>query len=124
MAIYLEYHNVIVPVQAIRDKLGEDVYQRTYAASALVVWTEWTDGYLFREGCMNGSDLSDLLDKWEGRGFKLLTTMNGEKHWKDVCVVNSGHGPSYPCAWIDYDAEKNIVWLTGQAPGEIVGLNK
>ena len=38
-----------------------------------------------------------------------------------MCVVNSGHGPSYPCEWIEYDAKRNIVWLKGHDEGEAAG---
>lgn len=43
------------------------------------------------------------------------------KHWKDLCVVNSGRGSSYPCEWIVYNPEKNIVWLKGREPGAVIG---
>ena len=66
-------------------------------------------------------DLSAMLDEWENRGFALLQVIDGKKHWQDLCVVNSGQGPSYPCEWIEYDAEQNIVWLKGCAPGVAVG---
>ena len=70
---------------------------------------------------MNQYDLDDMLDEWEDRGFDLLTVIDGKKHWKDLCVVNSGHGPSYPCDWIAYEPAENIVWLKGQEPGVAVG---
>lgn len=61
------------------------------------------------DGCMNQYDLDDMLDEWEDRGFDLLTVIDGKKHWKDLCVVYSGHGPSYPCDWIEYDPAENTV---------------
>jgi len=79
------------------------------------------DSYLYREGCMNEYDLSDMLDDWENRGFELIEVKDGQKHWKEVCVAYSGHGPSYPCGWLEYDKESNSVWLEGSEPGEIVG---
>ena len=48
------------------------------------------------------------------RGLELFTYVDGEKHWQDICVVNSRHGPSFPSDWIEYDPELNIVWLKGQ----------
>jgi hypothetical protein len=118
MAIKLEFCNVIVPVKKIREKLGEDVFESQFS---LVTDTTWQDGHLFRDGCMNQHDLAVILDEWESKGFELLTVIDGKKHWKDVCVVNSGHGPSYPCAWIEFDPDENIVWLKGHEPGVAVG---
>lgn len=118
MAIKLEFCNVIVPVKTIRDKLGDDAFNKRFSAQTDLTWH---DGHLFRDGCMNRFDLKEMLDEWEGFGLELLTEVNGEKHWKDLCVVNSGHGPSYPCDWIEYDPTTNIVWLKGQQPGDAVG---
>ena len=70
---------------------------------------------------MSAYDLAEILDEWEDRGFELVTAIDGKKHWHDVCVVNSRHGPSYPCEWIEYDPERNTVWLRGTDPGEPVG---
>lgn len=118
MAIKLEFCNVIVPVEKIREKLGDGVFQSRFSQ---ITSTTWHDGYLYRDGCMNDWDLEDILDEWESMGFELLTMIDGVKHWKDLCVVNSGHGPSYACKWIAYDQEKNIVWLEGVEPGAAVG---
>ncbi len=118
MAIELEFCNVIVPVEKIREKLGEEAFQSRFSRITSVTWH---DGYLYRDGCMNAWELEDMLDEWEDMGFELLAVIDGVKHWKDLCVVNSGHGPSYPCEWIDYDHEKNIVWLKGVDPGAAVG---
>lgn len=118
MAIKLEFHNVVVPVKAIRERLGGEAFDRRLST---ITETTWHDGLLFRCGCMNGYELADILGEWESWGFELLTTIDGKKHWKDVCVVNSGYGPSYPCEWIDYDPVKNIAWLKGQPPGIAVG---
>ena len=118
MAIKLEFCNVIVPVRNIREKLGDDVFESEFSTITEVCWH---DGLLFRDGCMNEYNLKDMLDEWESRGFELLTIIDGKKHWKDLCVVNSWYGPSYPCEWIAYDPEKNIVWLKDHQPGAAVG---
>ena len=118
MAIELEYINVIVPVSLIRKRLGDDEFERCYSGG---IDTLWCDGYLFREGCMNELDLDDMLKDWKDQGFELTETIDGQKHWKDVCVAYSHHGPSYSCNWLSYDKEKNIVWLKGHDPGKIIG---
>ena len=106
MAIKLEFCNLIVPVQKIREKLGDEVFENEFSILTDVFWN---DGLLFRDGCMNEINLRDMLDEWEERGFEILTMIDGKKHWKDVCVVNSGYGPSYPCEWIEYDSRTNAV---------------
>jgi hypothetical protein len=73
---------------------------------------------------MNELDLKDILAVWEADGFELFEIVNGEKKWKDVCVCYSGHGPSYPCEWIEYDEALNIVWLRGTDPGPVVRVIK
>jgi len=118
MAIKLEFCNVIVPVDIIRKKLGNEIFETRFATITSV---NWNDGHLFREGCMNPWDLEETLDEWESMGFELLTMIDGKKHWKDLCVVNSGKGPSYPCEWIEYDPVQNIVWLKGREPGVAEG---
>ena len=118
MALKLEFCNVIVPVEKIREKLGDETFERQFS---IITGTTWHDGHLFRDGCMNEHDLEIMLDEWESKGFELLTIIDSRKHWKDLCVVNSGYGPSYPCEWIECDPEKNIVWLKGHDPGVAVG---
>lgn len=118
MAVSLEFCNVIIPVEKIREKLGGGVFESKFS---MITSFCWHDGHLFRQGCMNEYDLSDMLDAWENDGLELIIHIDGQKHWKDVCVVNSGHGPSYPCEWIEYDPEKNIVWLKGHEPGDVIG---
>lgn len=118
MALELEYFNVIVPVATIRTKLGDDAYKHRFAAITAITWN---DGYLFREGCMNPYELEDVLREWEEQGFELLGDSGGQKYWQDLCLVNSGYGPSYPCDWIEYDQQTNTVWLKGRPPGKAVG---
>ncbi len=73
---------------------------------------------------MDHYSLKDALDGWEERGLKLIQMIDGRKHWKDLCVVNSGFGPSYPCSWIVYDKTQNIIWKAGSEPGIVIGPNR
>lgn len=118
MAIKLEFCNVIVTVKSIRERLGDSVFEERFSR---ITEIDWHDEHLFREGCMNDWDLGDILDDWQGRGFELLTVVDGEKSWKDLCVVNSGYGPSYRCDWIEYDRQENVVWLKGESRGAAIG---
>ena len=118
MALKLEFINVIVPIRTIREKLGQEAYERRYS---LVDETTWHDEYLFRDGCMNGHDLDGMLEEWEGHGLELTEVVDGVKQWKDLCVVHSRRGPTGPCPWIEYDPLKNVVWMKGTLPGEPIG---
>ncbi|MFC1743487.1 hypothetical protein ACFL35_05780 [Candidatus Riflebacteria bacterium] len=118
MAIKLEFCNIIVPISKIEEKLGKNAFANRFKG---ITDFSWHDEHLFREGCMNQWDLEELLDEWKGMGFELLNIIDGKKHWKDLCIVNSGYGPSYPCAWLEYNPKKNIVWLKGHEPGVAVG---
>ena len=118
MAIQLEFCNIIVPVAKIKEKLGDKVFKDKYSMNTD---TTWNDGLLWRDGCMDDSVLSDLLDGWEELGFELIEVIDSQKYWKDVCVVNSNFGPSHPCNWIEYNKETNTVWYKGVDPGIPVG---
>jgi len=118
VAIKLEVCSLIVPITSIKQKLGDAVYEKRY--SLITDWC-WHDDYLYRDGCMDALALNEMLTEWEGKGFQLMNIINGRKYWHEVCVVNSDYGPSYPCDWLEYDNDKNIVWLKGTAPGEIIG---
>jgi hypothetical protein len=118
MALKLEYINVIVPVARIRDTFGDDDYVRRFAVSTA---TTWSDGRLYREGCMNPYDLEEILTEWKERGLTVSVTRDGQTHWQDLCVVNSGQGPSFPCEWLAYDRQTNTAWLKGYPPGVAVG---
>ena len=118
MAIQLEFYCVIVPIKNIIEKLGKDVFTETYALNT--DWC-WHDKHLYCEGCMEETSLGELLDDWESKGFSLVKQVNGEDHWHELCVVYSHDGPSCPCDWIEYDAEKEIVWLKGTEPGTVIG---
>ena len=118
MAVKLQFINIIIPVRLMIEKLGQQVFEDKFNANLDFMWN---DGKLYREGCMNEINLRDDLEAWESDGFELFEVIDGRKYWKDVCVVYSGHGPSYPCHWIAYNREKNIAWLKGTEPGEAVG---
>jgi hypothetical protein len=53
MALKLEFCNVIVPVKKIREKLGDEAFERQFSTTTD---TTWHDGHLFRDGCMNQYD--------------------------------------------------------------------
>ena len=118
MAIKLEFINVVVALSRIREVLGEEYCEKLLSDFPD---TCWHDDLLWRDGCMDEHVLSDMLDDWEKKGFQITETVDGKKRWKDVCVVYSSHGPSFPCDWIEYDKSKNVAWLKGHESGDAAG---
>lgn len=118
MAIKLECANIIIPVTTVIRIAGQKSWDEYYG---IITSSQWHDGVLWREGHMNKHDLADALKDWEDRGLALLREENGKKCWRDVCIAHSHYGPSYPCDWIEYDPERNIVWKKGSDCGEAIG---
>ncbi len=118
MSIKLEFCNVIVPVPLLHKRLGKEASAPYYAH---ISDTCWHDEHLFREGCMDDYVLKEMLDDWEEKGFNLITYIDGVKHWNEVCVVNSGFGPSIPCRWISFDKEHNVVWDNRHPKRDAIG---
>lgn len=70
---------------------------------------------------MDSYTLNDELDNGEAMGLNLIEIIDGKKHLNDLCVVNSGYGPSYPCSWFIYDKSQNIIWKSGFEAGLPIG---
>ena len=59
---------------------------------------------------MNAFDMQCLIEKWEQFGLKGIIETDGQKKWKDFCVVqNLLGGPTLPCDWIEFDPETRSV---------------
>lgn len=121
MAVQLEFINLIVPVQRIKDLYpgGLDACLHDHAKS--IGRIVWYDEFLFRTGAMapNGIDL--LIQKWGGLGFNATRVMDGKVVWCDLCSVNSFGFSRHQCEWIEVDGAKRIAWMRGVDPGEVVG---
>ncbi len=118
MSIKLEFCNIVVPITLLHEKLGKEADDPYYLQNSDF---NWHDEHLFREGCMDDYVLSDMLNKWKEKGFNLTTEIDGVKHWDEVCVVNSGFGPSYPCSWISFDKKHNVAWDNRHPRSDAVG---
>ena len=121
MAVALEFIDFIVPRAVIEEKYpgGWDkcLKDHAYALGRRV----WHDEHLFRDGAMNPRDIQILVEEWIDLGFEAFVDVDGQKHWKDCCVVEHMFGgPTLPCDWIEIDP-KGFAWQKGVAPGEVVG---
>lgn len=52
-----------------------------------------------------------LLKDWESLGLKLTRKKQGKLCWNDLCLVDSGTGPTAPCDWLEWDAATSTVAL-------------
>lgn len=122
MALYCEFINLIIPISKIEQvyKGGFQKFKqdRVHGFSRRL----YHDSFLFRIGAMNYHDIKIFINEWEALGLKGIVEVNGEKQWLDFCVVEGMFGgPTFPCNWLEYDKEKNIVYLKGKPKGQTIG---
>lgn len=121
MAVALEFIDFIVPRSTIEEKYpgGWDKCLKDHAG--LIGRRVWHDEHLFRDGAMNPRDIQILVEEWIDLGFEAIAEIDGQKHWKDCCVVEHMFGgPTLPCDWIEFDP-KGFAYLKGVELGEICG---
>lgn len=84
MSVILEFYSLIIRRDRIIALLpgGWPQYLAEYGEPP----EGWADCDLVRKGAMNSFDLMNLISHWEGRGFVLQTTKNGQNSWKDMVV--------------------------------------
>ena len=57
----------------------------------------------------------------DSQGLIGITEKDGQKQWKDFCVVEGMFGGlTLKCDWIEYDSAENCVYMKGKPKGEIV----
>lgn len=121
MAVALEFIDFIVPVKVVRDKYpgGWDGFLRDY--ESCLGRRVWYDDHLVRDGAMNPRDIQILVEEWLDMGFEPFEDVNGEKRWKDCCVLEAMFGgPTLPYDWIEWDP-KGFAYMKDTEPGAIVG---
>jgi hypothetical protein len=125
MAIALEFIDLVVPIELIRNKYPGGWHQCLRDHAPLIGGRVWYDNYLFRDGAMNPADVQLLVDRWAKLGFEVMAFRDGKQIWKDVCVVEAMlGGPTLPCDWLTVDTRERIAYLTGSDPGPVVGRDE
>ena len=119
MAVYLEFINLIIP----RDRI-ETVYEGGWDQFVLDNHSDiggrvWFDDHLMRDGAMSPGDMSLLIDLWIGIGLNPIGEKDGQKFWKDCCVVDTMFGATLPCDWIEFTEYGRSAFLKGTEPGEL-----
>ena len=124
MAVFCEFLNFIVPIHIIRDKYDGGWDQCIKDHQPLIGGRVWFDEHLFRDGAMSPPDMQELLNYWEHQALEPFGTLNGEKIWKDCCIVEGaplGGGPTLPCDWIELSEDGTAASLKGSEPGKLAG---
>ncbi len=120
MAVALEFIDFIVPIAVLREKYPGGWEECLKDHERLIGGRVWYDEHLLRDGAMNPHDIESLIDEWTELGFQPMEERDGERTWKDVCVVESMFGgTTLPCDWLDVAEDGRSAWLKGSEPGEI-----
>ena len=125
MAIRCEFIDFIIPIDKIDlvytggFKKFKDDHIQGFSGRL------YHDDFLFRDGAMNPIDIDGLVNEWEALGLKGIKEIDGQEQWLDFCVVEGMYGgPTLPCDWLEYDNEKNCVYLKGKPKGKLIGSNR
>jgi hypothetical protein len=125
MAVSLEFINLIVPIHKI-----EACYPGGFAAYKRenLEWFGrrlWHDDHLFRDGAMDSMSAESLVSFWTDQGLEPFDQADGEKVWKDMCIVEGMFGGmTLPCDWLEYDKRDNCVFLKGTDKGLVIGKER
>jgi len=117
LAVELEFISIAIPIANV---------DRVYPGGFEGYKTDWErpfgralhDEHLLVISVMNPMDAQWVVDTWEEWGLEPFGEVEGEKAWKDLCIVDYIRGPTLPCDWIEYGYE--AAWLKGEPRGEVV----
>ena len=122
MAIALEFIDFIVPVALIRQKYPGGWEQCLKDHERLLGGRVWFDDHLLRDGAMNPGDIEYLVDEWTELGFEPTEERDGQRIWKDCCVIESMlGGPTLACEWLELSDDVRSAYLKGAEPGPVIG---
>lgn len=122
MAIALEFIDFIVPITVIRQKYPGGWEQCLKDHEFLIGGRVWFDDHLLRDGAMSPGGIGSLVQEWTELGFQPLEDRDGQRIWKDCCVVESlVGGATLACDWLELSEDVCSAYLKGTEPGEIKG---
>ena len=122
MSIALEFINLIIPTSLIKMKYPGGFEKCIEDHENLIGGRVWYDSHLFRDGAMNPRDMEAHVQWWVKKGFEPFEIKHGQKHFKDICIVETLlGGATLPCEWIDFSEDGNAAYLKGTECGELVG---
>ncbi len=125
MAVSLEFIDFIVPIAAIKQKYPGGWDQCLKDHENLIGGRVWFDEHLLRDGAMNPGDIEFLIEEWTDLGFQPTEEIDGQRVWKDCCVVESMFGgATLPCDWLEIGDDGRSANLKGTDPGPVVGRER
>ncbi len=125
MTIALEFIDFIVPIAEIKKKYPGGWDQCLKDHENLIGGRVWFDEHLLRDGAMNPGDIECLIQEWTELGFEPLAHINGERVWRDCCVVESMFGgATLPCDWLEIGDDGRSANLKGADPGPVIGRKR
>lgn len=122
MAIELEFLNLVVPVQRIKD-----LYRGGWAAyladnQKRLGKILWHDLDLVHAcGAMDPEMDDVLIGNFTSLGFTATEVVDGRTVWRDFCVLNAFGISQHQCPWLVVDGAARIAWMRGTEPGVVVG---
>lgn len=120
MSVALEFIDFIVPLAVIREKYPGGWEQCLKDHERLIGGRVWYDKHLLRDGAMNPRDIELLVQEWTELGFEPFEERDGERVWKDCCVVEGMFcGITMPCNWLVVADDGYSAHMKGTEPGEV-----
>lgn len=118
MPVYLEFINLIVPIEKIERHYPGGFSQFKIDNQSSLGGRIWFDEFIVRDGAMNPMDMEFLVKSWEQYGLIGIEKNNGNKQWKDMCVVDTLRGPTLPCEWLIH--KQDSAWHVHDHSGLVV----
>jgi len=119
MSVHLEFINLIIPRGRLQTVYKGGWDQFVLDNQSAIGGRVWFDDYLMRDGAMSPGDMGLLIDLWKDIGLNPIDEKDGQKFWKDCCVVDTMFGATLPCDWIEFTEDGRSAFLKGTEPGEL-----
>lgn len=114
MAVYLEFFNVLVPIENIERVYPGGFKQFLIDNEEHIGYTIWYDDYLLRDGSMDIEGAIDIIKFWESYGLIAIEENDGTEYWKDLCLFQAYLGSKRACDWIEYENYREIASMKGK----------
>lgn len=104
MALLILYYSIVIPLENLKRVLSKEELQQTLAIPNKPYDWRYHDDYLYKETSMSPMDNELIIKRWEDKGLVATEEKNGQKYWKDLCLLSmdSPNDPiSYPCDWME-----------------------
>ena len=123
MAVALEFINVIVRIDAIREKCRGGWEQFLVDREKEIGSVAWYDDHLYRDGAMNPFGAESLVSYLIEKGLTGYREADGKPvEWVDFCVTEL-FGATLICDWVAFTDYGSAAYLKGTEPGKTMTRN-